>query len=109
MRNFIIFLILAAINVAAYAKPHCQGFNNYDNKVTIVFTDDKAAGNRYTVSDVKLIPSWGGVEYSAISIKTNVKDGVATVTLIFPHITRFSNPKVTLRINGKKIKFKVCQ
>ena len=25
MKNFIIFLILAAINVAAYAKPHCQG------------------------------------------------------------------------------------
>ena len=41
MKNLIIFLILAAINVAAYAKPHCQGFNNYDNKVTIVFTDDK--------------------------------------------------------------------
>ena len=109
MQTFIIFLISLVASLTVYAKPNCQGFNNYDNKVTIVFTDDKAAGNRYTVSDVKLIPSWGGVEYSAISIKTNVKDGVATVTLIFPHITRFSNPKVTLRINGKKIKFKVCQ
>lgn len=109
MRALIIILLGTFMSLTTYAKPHCQGFNNYDNKVTIVFTDDKAAGNRYTVSDVKLIPSWGGVEYSAISIKTNVKDGVATVTLIFPHITRFSNPKVTLRINGKKIKFKVCQ
>lgn len=26
--------------VTAYAKTHCQGFNNYDDKVTIVFTDD---------------------------------------------------------------------
>jgi hypothetical protein len=94
MQTFIIFLISLVASLTVYAKPKCQGFNNYDNKVTIVFTDDKAAGNRYTVSDVKLIPSWGGVEYSAISIKTNVKDGVATVTLIFPHITRFSNPKV---------------
>ena len=108
MRNFIIFLILAAINVAAYAKPHCQGFNNYDNKVTIVFTDDKA-GNQYTVSDVKLIPTWRGQEYQATSVKATVKNGVATVTLIFPHITQFYNPKVTLRINGKKTKFKVCQ
>ncbi|ANU62724.1 hypothetical protein [Muribaculum intestinale] len=108
MRNFIIFLILAAINVAAYAKPHCQGFNNYDNKVTIVFTDDKA-GNQYTVSDVILIPSWKGREYKAASVRTTVENGVATVTLVFPHITQFSNPKVTLRINGKKRTFKVCQ
>ena len=28
--------------VTAYAKPHGQGFNNYDDKVTIVFTDDDA-------------------------------------------------------------------
>lgn len=28
--------------VTAYAKPHGQGFNNYDDKVTIVFTDDGA-------------------------------------------------------------------
>lgn len=108
MRNFIIFLILAAINVAAYAKPHCQGFNNYDNKVTIVFTDDKA-GNQYTVSYVILIPSWKGREYKAASVRTTVENGVATVTLVFPHITQFSNPKVTLRINGKKRTFKVCQ
>lgn len=108
MKNFIIFLILAAINVAAYAKPHCQGFNNYDNKVTIVFTDDKA-GNQYTVSDVILIPSWKGREYKAASVRTTVENGVATVTLVFPHITQFSNPKVTLRINGKKRTFKVCQ
>lgn len=108
MKNLIIFLILAAINVAAYAKPHCQGFNNYDNKVTIVFTDDKA-GNQYTVSDVILIPSWKGREYKAASVRTTVENGVATVTLVFPHITQFSNPKVTLRINGKKRTFKVCQ
>ena len=108
MSNFLICLILPAINVAAYAKPHCQGFNNYDNKVTIVFTDDKA-GNQYTVSDVILIPSWKGREYKAASVRTTVENGVATVTLVFPHITQFSNPKVTLRINGKKRTFKVCQ
>lgn len=108
MRNFIIFLILAAINVAAYAKPHCQGFNNYDNKVTIVFTDDKA-GSQYTVSDVIFVPSWKGKEYKATSVSTTVENGVATVTLEFPHITQFSNPKVILRINGKKRTFKVCQ
>ena len=28
--------------VTAYAKPHGQGFTNYDDKVTIVFTDDDA-------------------------------------------------------------------
>lgn len=106
MKNFIIFLILAAINVAAYAKPHCQGFNNYDNKVTIVFTDDKA-GSRYEVTDVKLVTY--GKEYSATSVTASVKDGTATVTLTFPHITQFSNPKVILRINGKKAKFKVCR
>lgn len=76
--------------------------------MTIVFTDDNA-GERYTVSDVKLIPTWRGQEYQATSVKSTVKNGVATVTLVFPHITQFSNPKVTLRINGKKKTFKVCQ
>lgn len=94
--------------MAANAKPQCQGFNNYDDKVTIVFTDDKA-GERYTVSDVKLTPVCRGQEYQATSVQATVKNGVATVTLIFPYITQFSNPKVTLRINGKKKSFKVCQ
>ncbi len=108
MRTLITALILIAINMAINAKPQCQGFNNYDDKVTIVFTDDNA-GEQYTVSDVKLIPTWRGQEYQATSVKATVKNGVATVTLIFPHITQFSNPKVTLRINRKKTRFKVCQ
>lgn len=95
MRTLITVFVLAIIGLVANAKPHCQGFNNYDGKVTMVFTDDNA-GNRYNVSDVKLIPSWKGEEYPATSVKTTVKDGVATVTLIFPHITQFSNPKVTI-------------
>lgn len=108
MKAQITVFLLAAIGLAANSKPHCQGFNNYDGKVTIVFTDDNARG-RYTVSDVKLIPSWMGEEYPATSVKATVKDGVATVTLTFPHITQFSNPKVTLRINGRKTRFRVCQ
>ncbi len=108
MKFLISALFLSVISLAACAKPHCQGFNNYYNKVTIVFSDDKAGGS-YSVSDVKLIPYWKGKEYEATSVQTTVKDGVATVTLVFPHITRFSNPKVELRINGKKTKFKVCQ
>lgn len=109
MKHIIIALLILFCSIAACAKPHCQGFNNYDNKVTIVFTDDNA-GEQYTVADAKLIPSsWRGEEFQATSVTTTVKNGVATVTLVFPHITRFSNPKVTLRINGKKKTFKVCQ
>ena len=108
IRTLITVFFLTVMALATNAKPHCQGFNNYDDKVTIVFTDDKA-GEQYTVSDVKLIPKWRGQEHQATSVKATVKNGVATVTLIFPHITQFSNPKVTLRINGKKTKFKVCQ
>ena len=108
MKTIIISFILSLVCGMAYAKPHCQGFNNYDNKVTIVFTDDKA-GSQYTVSDLIFVPSWKGKEYKATSVSTTVENGVATVTLEFPHITQFSNPKVTLRINGKKRTFKVCQ
>lgn len=108
MKYLILLFLGLLLSLTAYAKPHCQGFNNYDNRVTIVFTDDKA-GNQYTVSDVILIPSWKGREYRATSVRTTVENGVATVTLVFPHITQFSNPKVTLRINGKKKTFKVCQ
>lgn len=101
-------MLVLSLGVATNAKPKCQGFNNYDDKVTIVFTDDKA-GEKYTVSDVKLIPTWRGQEYQATSVKATVKDGVATVTLVFPLVTQFSNPKVILRINGKKKSLKVCQ
>ncbi len=106
MQQLLISLVCIAISIAAYAKPQSQGFNNYNDKVTIVFTD-KDAGKTYSVSDVKLITL--GKEYSATHVQTNVKNGVAAVTLTFPHINQFSNPKVTLRINGKKAKFKVCQ
>lgn len=102
-------IFLTVIGLTVNAKPRCQGFNNYDNKVTIVFTDNQAK-DKYTVSDVKLIPSsWSEKEYPATSVEVTVKKGVATVTLTFPHVTQFSNPQVTLRINGKKSKFKVCQ
>lgn len=101
-----IILVCLACAAAACAKPHCQGFNNYNDNVTIVFTDEDA-GRTYSVSDVKLITS--GKEYAATSVKATIKNGVATVTLTFPHLTRFSNPKVTMRINGKKTKLKVCQ
>lgn len=109
MKTLIIAFLSAVMSVVATAKPHCQSFNNYDEKVTIVFMDNHAKDG-YTVDDVKLIPSsWKGEEYRATSVKIDVKEGVATVTLVFPHITQFSNPTVTLRINGKKAKFKVCQ
>ncbi len=108
MKSLTALIISLSVCVAGYAKPHCQDFNNYDNKVTIVFSDDKA-GNRYIVSDVRLTPYWNGEEYPATSVKTEIKNRSATVTLTFPHISRFSNPKVTLRINGKRKSFKVCR
>lgn len=95
------------ISTAGNAKPHCQSFNNHDNKVTIVFTDDKA-GDRYAVSDIKLIPTWHGKGYKATSVRVSVSNGVAIVTLTFDHLTQFSNPKVELKINGKTTSFKVC-
>lgn len=108
MKTLIITFILSWACAIAYAKPHCQGFNNYDNKTTIVFTDENV-GSLYEVTDVKLIPVWHGKEYKAASVNVSVKDGVATVTLTFDHLTQFSNPKVELKINGKKKSFKVCQ
>ncbi len=109
MRTLITMILCVLMStVAMNAKPRCQSFNNNDDKVTIVFTDDKA-DQQYKVSDVKIIPSWGGKEYPATLVKVTVKNGVATVTLTFPHLTHFSNPKVELRINGKKSLFKVCQ
>lgn len=100
-------MAIGIASIAAYAKPHCQSINNYDNKVTITFTDN-SAGDSYNVSDVILIPTWGGKEYKAKSVSVSVNNGVATVILTFPHLTKFSNPKVELRINGKKTSFKPC-
>lgn len=103
----LLLTILAALtmSMAALAKPQCQGFNNYDNKVTITFSDRDTA-DVYEVSDVKLRTN--GREYGATEVKAERADGEMLVTLTFPHLTQFSNPTVTLRINGKKTKFKVC-
>ncbi|PWL58452.1 MAG: hypothetical protein DBY35_13090 [Bacteroidales bacterium] len=106
MKTLILILFLTLLSVTANAKPRCQGFNNYDNKVTIVFSDETTE-KQYRVSDVKPITS--GKVIQATSIDVTVTDGAATVKLTFPHLTHFSNPKVTLRVNGKKTRFKVCQ
>lgn len=106
MRTLLILFALTLACLTANARLRCQGFNNADNKVTIVFTDDKA-GSNYKVTDAELLNL--GKKYTATSIKTTIEKGTATVTLTFPHLTLFSNPKVTLRINGKKKGFKVCQ
>lgn len=83
MKKLISIIILAVVGTKAIAKPHCQNFNNYDDRVTITFTDDKV-GKRYDVTDVVFIPSFFGGKLSATSVKVTIKDGVATVVLTFP-------------------------
>lgn len=108
MRTLLFIIVSLLLFITANAKPHCQGFNNYDDKVTIVFTDENVRKD-YKVSDVVLIPSWGSKEYKATSVSVSVENGIATVTLTFPHVTQFFNPKVELRINGKKAKLRICR
>ncbi len=103
----ILIIAFAITSMVAYAKPYCQSFNNYDDKVTIIFIDDEA-GDKYTVTDVKLIPSKNGKDSKASSVSVSINNGVATGTLTFEHITQFSNPKVELEINGRKTDFNVC-
>ena len=68
-------IFLTVIGLTVNAKPRCQGFNNYDNKVTIVFTDNQAK-DKYTVSDVKLIPSsWSEKRISGNIRRSNSKKG----------------------------------
>ena len=64
MKKLISIIILAVVGTKAIAKPHCQNFNNYDDRVTITFTDDKV-GKRYDVTDVVFIPSFFGGKLSA--------------------------------------------
>ncbi len=108
MRKILMIILFAIASLAAYAKPQCHNFNNTDNKVTIIFTDDKV-GDRYSISDVRLIPVCSGMEYKATSVSVSINNGMVTVRLTFPYITKFSNPKVRMKINGKKTSFKVCQ
>ena len=83
MRQFYVILAFAVWSVCAYAKPRCQSFDNHDNKVTVVFTDDKA-GSNYSVTDPRLIPSCMGLlrgkEYKATSVSVSVNNGIATVS-----------------------------
>lgn len=105
MRIIISAIICTIISLTAGSKPRCQSFSNTGGKVTVVFVDDKA-GDRYVVTDAVFVTY--GRQYEATSVNTKIENGVATVTLTFPHITSFSNPKMILRVNGKKKKIKVC-
>ena len=71
MRKILILMAFAIASISAYAKPHCQSFNNYDGKVTIIFADE-SVDKTYNVSDVKLIPSRNGKEYNATSVSVSV-------------------------------------
>ncbi len=51
MKHLIFITLVLLFCVTAYAKPHCQGFNNYDDRVT------------------------KGAEHPATSIKTTVEEG----------------------------------
>ena len=42
MKHLIFITLVLLFCVTAYAKHHCQGFNNYDDRVTIVFIGDNA-------------------------------------------------------------------
>ena len=106
MKKIIFAIICLMVAATTYAKPRCHGFNNYGDKVTIVLVDDKA-GDKYMVTEAVL--STGSKKYEAKSVKTDMRDGVAVVTLTFPHATQFSNPKLTLRVNGRKMEVKICQ
>lgn len=108
MIKYFVALVMALTSVIANAAPHCSYFNNDENKVTIIFTDEEANGE-YIVSDVMLYPIEGGKGYEVNSVDTNVTDGVAKVTLTFQHLTKFSNPVVELTVNGKKADFKVAK
>ena len=108
MRKFVVAIVLAIACLAVDAAPYCCYFNNDENKVTIVFTDNDASGE-YIVSGVTLFPVEGEKGYEANSVNTNVTDGVAKVILTFQHLTKFSNPVVELTINGKKANFKVAK
>ena len=108
MRKYFAVIVIALTAVIAKAAPHCSYFNNDENKVTIVFTDEDADGE-YIVSDVMLFPVKGERGYEVNSVDTNVTDGVAKVTLTFQHLTKFSNPVVELTINGKKARFTVAK
>jgi len=108
MKKFIVAIVLTIAGLVASAAPYCCHFDNEGNKVTIIFTDEDAVGE-YIVSDVMLYPIEGGKGYEVKSVDTNVTDGVAKVTLIFQHLTKFSNPVVKLSINGKDAQFKVSK
>ncbi len=90
-------IFLTVIGLTVNAKPRCQGFNNYDNKVTIVFTDNQAK-DKYTVSDVKLIPSsWSEKEYPATSVVVTVKGWpLSHLFTQFPHVKQIQTMKMYL-------------
>lgn len=102
---FLLIMLLSLSGIEISAKPHCEGFNNYNDKVTIVFSDSDVKFP-YIVTDA-VIKTYGK-EYKATSIRITMKDGIAYVKLEFPYISRFSNPKVSVSINGRKSTFKVC-
>lgn len=77
-----------------------KSLNNHNDKTTIVINGENL-GNSLTVSGGTFTTK--GKTYQANSMKCNMTDGKATITVVFPFTSVYENSNMTLNVNGKEI------
>ncbi|MCH5172551.1 MAG: hypothetical protein J1F31_06975 [Erysipelotrichales bacterium] len=82
-------------------KFRITSLNNSGIETTIVVTGEDL-GNSLSVSGGTFTNK--GQIYSAKSLKTNLTDGYATITGVFPFSDNYENASVAFTINGKEVK-----
>lgn len=78
---------------------------NSDGNETTVIIRGEGLGNNITVSGGTFTND--GNTYNATSLKCDMTDGVATITAIFPFSGLYSEPTMTLMVNGKEVPFEL--
>lgn len=73
---------MAIMALATNAKPYCQSFSNYDDKVTIVFTDDKAGSPFIAMGYINPIMQMGAENFFRRAKESGI-DGVIIPDLPF--------------------------
>ncbi len=76
---------------------------NNNGNVTTITIKGKGLGDHITVSGGTFTTM--GKTYQAKSMKCDMTNGTAIITVTFPFISEFENSSMTINVNGEKIPF----
>lgn len=102
-------MLALAIGIASVPAVRAALVTIGNSAISVDKGKENPAANKITVQRFKItnLNSDGNNTYNATSLKCDMTDGVATITAIFPFSGLYSDPTMTLMVNGKEVPFEL--